>query len=99
MIGVDAGAMPSRVSPENGVLVPADDPQAIAQAVLEIWPDRAPAMGGAARALVEREYSWDATFHHLFNTIYPKAVAAAEARVKRGPLGFRPVYKFLNGTA
>ncbi|MBD59485.1 MAG: glycosyl transferase family 1 [Citromicrobium sp.] len=99
VIGVDSGAMPSRVSPENGVLVPVGDTQAMAQAVLDIWPDKAPAMGREARALVEREYSWDATFHHLFNTIYPKALDAAEARVRRGPMGFRPVHKFLNGTA
>ena len=60
---------------------------------------QAEAMGREARALVEREYSWDATFDHLFGAIYPKALDAAQARVKRGPLGFRPVYKFLNGTA
>ncbi|GAB5348070.1 glycosyltransferase [Alteriqipengyuania sp. 357] len=99
VIGVDSGAMPSRVSPDNGVLVPVEDTDAMAQAVLDIWPGEVESMGRAARALVEREYSWDATFHHLFNTIYPKALAAAEARVRRGPLGFRPVYKFLNGTA
>lgn len=99
VIGVDSGAMPSRVSPENGVLVPVGDVEAMARAVSEIWPAQAEAMGREARALVEREYSWDATFDHLFGAIYPKALDAAQARVKRGPLGFRPVYKFLNGTA
>ncbi|NCP18526.1 MAG: glycosyltransferase family 1 protein [Erythrobacter sp.] len=99
VIGVNSGAMPSRVSPENGVLVPVGDVDAMAQAVLDIWPDRATAMGREARALVEREYSWDATFNHLFDTIYPKALDAAAARVRRGPLGFRPIYKFFNGTA
>ena len=99
VIGVDAGAMPSRVAPANGVLVPVEDTQAMADAVQEIWPEKAAAMGREARALVEREYSWDGTFDHLFGTIYPKALEAAEARVRRGPLGFRPVHKFLNGTA
>tara|TARA_B100000678_G_scaffold196562_1_gene164943 strand:- start:1251 stop:2504 length:1254 start_codon:yes stop_codon:yes gene_type:complete len=99
VIGVDAGAMPSRVSPENGVLVPVGDTRAMAQAVTDIWPDRVQAMGRNGRALVEREYSWNATFDHLFKTVYPKAFEAAEARVQRGPLGFRPVYKFFNGTA
>ncbi|MBB3033419.1 glycosyltransferase [Alteriqipengyuania lutimaris] len=99
VIGVDSGAMPSRVSPSNGVLVPVGNTDAMAQAVQNIWPARAEAMGREARAVVEREYSWDATFTHLFDTIYPKALDAAEARVRRGPLGFRPVHKFLNGTA
>ena len=99
VIGVDSGAMPSRVSPENGVLVPVGDTAAMAQAACDIWPTQAVSMGREARALVEREYSWDATFHHLFNTIYPKALQSAEARVRRGPMGFRPVHKFLNGTA
>ena len=91
--------MPSRVSPENGVLVPVGDIDAMAQAVLDIWPDKVEPMGREARDLIEREYSWDRTFDHLFTEIYPKALAAAEARVKRGPIGFRPVYKFFNGTA
>lgn len=99
IIGVDSGAMPSRVSPENGVLVPVGDTDAMAQAVVDIWPEKAASMGREGRALVDREYSWDATFDHLFDTIYPKALDAAEARVRRGPIGFRPVYKFLNGTA
>tara|TARA_B000000460_G_scaffold187794_1_gene135241 strand:- start:654 stop:1094 length:441 start_codon:yes stop_codon:yes gene_type:complete len=99
VIGVDSGAMPSRVSPANGILVPVEDTDAMAQAVLDIWPNKVAAMGREARALVEREYSWDATFDHLFKTIYPKALNAAEARVRRGPIGFRPVYKFFNGTA
>lgn len=99
VIGVDSGAMPSRVSSDNGVLVPVGDTDAMAQAVIDMWPDTARAMGRAARDLAEREYSWDATFAHLFSTIYPKALDAAEARVGRGPMGFRPVHKFFNGTA
>jgi len=99
VIGVDSGAMPSRVSPENGILVPVGDIDAMAQAVLDIWPDKVEPMGREARALIEREYSWDRTFEHLFSEIYPKALAAAEARVRRGPLGFRPIHKFFNGTA
>ena len=99
VIGVDSGAMPSRVAPDNGILVPVGDTDAMAQAVLEIWPDKVEPMGRAARDLVERKYSWNATFDHLFTEIYPKALEAAEARVRRGPMGFRPVYKFLNGTA
>ncbi len=99
VIGVDSGAMPSRVSPENGTLVPVGDVEAMAQAVLDIWPDKVEPMAREARALIEREYSWDRTFDHLFAEIYPKALDAAEARVQRGPLGFRPVHKFFNGTA
>jgi len=36
---------------------------------------------------------------HSGDKLGEAALAAAEARVKRGPLGFRPVYKFFNGTA
>lgn len=51
------------VDGETGVVIPANDPAALADAVRDFYDhrDRLPAMGAAARARVERELTWE---HH-----------------------------------
>lgn len=45
---------------DAGVVVPFDDPQAVADAVLDLWrhPERAAAMGVRGRDLVRERYDW-----------------------------------------
>lgn len=44
-----------------GLVIPPDDPGALAAAVAELWasPEKRGAMGAAGRALVEQDHSWD----------------------------------------
>jgi glycosyltransferase involved in cell wall biosynthesis len=56
------GGIPELISPGvNGTLVPPDDPQALAAAIVDLMerPSFARTLGWAARALVEQEYSFD----------------------------------------
>ncbi len=81
VVGVASGAMPARVPPELGRLGPVDDVAAMAAHVQAIWNGDLAGMSLAARAHVERHFSWRATFGRLFGTIYPKALAEAAQRV------------------
>lgn len=83
VVGVASGAMPERVAPGTGLLGPVDDAAAMAANVLAVWHGDRAAMGRAARALVERRYSWDRTFERLFDDIYPAAQSAMRARTSR----------------
>lgn len=80
VVGVDSGAMPVRVDPALGRLGPVDDVATMARNVVAIWQGDHAAMARAARAHVEANFSWDKTFAHLLDTIYPKALAHAAVR-------------------
>jgi alpha-1,6-mannosyltransferase len=80
VVGVAHGAMPARVPPELGLLGPVDDPERMAANVVELWRGDHAAVGRAARAHVERHFSWRATFGRLFNEVYPQALARAQTR-------------------
>jgi alpha-1,6-mannosyltransferase len=84
VVGVAAGAMVDRVTPEVGRLGPVDDAQAMAANVLAVWNSDRPAMGEAA-AHHARQYSWDRSMTDLFTSTYPKAFrrAWATASVRR----------------
>ncbi|VVT12354.1 glycosyltransferase [Erythrobacter sp. EC-HK427] len=73
VVGVASGAMPERVEPGTGLLGPVEDDAAMARNVHDVWNGDHKAMGAAARALVERRYSWEKTFTELFQDIYPAA--------------------------
>lgn len=75
VVGVAAGAMLDRVSPEIGRLGPIDDAAAMAANILEVWNGDRLAMGAQAcrHAL---QYSWDGSMEALFGRVYPKAFAA-----------------------
>ena len=62
VVGTSSGGVPDAVVPgETGLLVPPDDPPALAGALVELLrdPARARAMGQAGRERVVREVSWD----------------------------------------
>ena len=83
VVGVAAGAMLDRVDYETGRLGPVDDSDAMAANILEVCGADRRAMGAAARAHVEGQFSWDRTFQTLFGEIYPQAFAARRAAVQR----------------
>jgi len=85
VIGVAAGAMLDRVTPEIGRLGPVGDPGAMATNILEVWNGDRSAMGARAcrHAL---QYSWEGSMEALFGRVYPKAFAArASARRPKIP--------------
>lgn len=86
VVGVAAGAMLDRVDSETGRLGPVDDAEALAANVVEVWNSDRGAMGEAARAHVEGQFSWERTFQTLFGDIYPLAFAARRAAVGRSGL-------------
>jgi len=74
VIGVNGGAMPDRVPPALGMLGPAEDADAMAGNIIEMWNSgRSRMVGAAGRAHVETHFSWQRTFEHLLGHIYPKA--------------------------
>ncbi|WP_287980238.1 glycosyltransferase [Sphingomonas sp.] len=83
VVGVASGAMPARVPPGLGLLGPVDDVAAMAANVRALWNGDHGAIGRAARAHVERHFSWNQTFARLFGSIYPQALARASMRVGR----------------
>lgn len=78
VVGVAAGAMLDRVTPEIGRLGPVDDSAAMAANILEVWNGDRSAIGARAcrHAL---QYSWDGSMEALFGRVYPKAFAARAA--------------------
>ena len=82
VVGVAGGAMPARVPPGLGLLAPVDDTATMARHVEALWAADHRAIGRAARAHVEREFSWRRTFERLFAEIYPPALARAADRVR-----------------
>jgi len=90
VVGVASGAMPDRVPPTLGRLAAVDDVDAMARAVAGLWAADHLAIGRAARAHVEAQFSWTSTFGRLFGEIYPAALAHAARRVASG---VRPVWR------
>ena len=83
VVGVAAGAMLDRVDEETGRLGPVDDAAAMAANILEVLQSDPGAMGRAARAHVEGQFSWDRTFQSLFSEVYPKAFEARRESLKQ----------------
>lgn len=80
VVGVAAGAMPERVHPGIGLLAQPGDVAMMARHVQTIWAADHRAMGLAARAHVDGQFSWERSFGKLFGEVYPKAFAAARDR-------------------
>ena len=67
LVVTDAGGLTDLVRPSGGLKVPPANPQALANALLQLLTDRArcTAMGRYNRALALKEYSWDAAIDRL----------------------------------
>lgn len=78
VIGVAAGAMLDRVTPDMGRLGPVDDSIAMAANIVEVWgADRSAMREHATRHA--HQFSWDNSMEALFGRVYPKAFAARAA--------------------
>ena len=92
VVGVAAGAMVDRVTPETGRLGPVDDPAEMARNILNVWASGPKMMGLAAREHVRHRFAWDQSMESLFGTLYPQALARragrVDRRVTRVPLSF-----------
>jgi alpha-1,6-mannosyltransferase len=86
VVGVAAGAMLDRVDSETGRLGPVDDSAAMAANILQVLQSNPTAMGRAARAHVEGQFSWDRTFQALFSEVYPQAFEARRAALERSSI-------------
>ena len=89
VVGVAAGAMIDRVTPETGRLGPVGDSAAMARNVREILAGDRAAMGAAARAHA-LQFSWTRSMEIIFGEVYSRALARARsiARAKTVQDGF-----------
>jgi glycosyltransferase involved in cell wall biosynthesis len=72
IVATSLGATPEIVRDgETGILVPPGDPDALAAALLELigHPNRCKHMGSNARAIAEKEYSWDSVAENMAEVI------------------------------
>lgn len=67
LVVTDAGGLTDLVRPSGGLKVPPANPEALANALLQLLTDRArcTSMGRYNRALALKEYSWDAAIDRL----------------------------------
>ena len=82
VVGVAAGAMIDRVTPDMGRLGPVNDADAMATNILAVWNSDRGAMGEIAQAQA-RQYSWDRSMEALFGTIYRTAFARCYDRLTK----------------
>jgi alpha-1,6-mannosyltransferase len=88
VVGIAAGAMVDRVTPDSGRLGPVDDPQSMARNILDVWNADRSAMGEVAQQHA-RQYSWNRSMTDLFTSLYPKAFRRAWARTAQPAAGIR----------
>jgi alpha-1,6-mannosyltransferase len=88
VVGVAAGAMVDRVTPDSGRLGPVDDASAMARNILDVWAADRVAMGEVAQEHA-RQYSWDRSMTDLFTSLYPKAIRRAWSRSTQPAAGIR----------
>ena len=79
VVGVAAGAMVDRVTPEIGRVGPVDDAEAMARNLAELWHGDPRAMGQASWRHAQ-QFSWRESMLALFGELYPRALANAARR-------------------
>jgi len=90
VVGVAAGAMVDRITPETGRLGAVDDAAAMARNIVEVWAGQPKQMGLAAREHVRHRFAWDQSMADLFTSLYPKAFYRAAARAAFAPAKIVP---------
>jgi alpha-1,6-mannosyltransferase len=88
VVGVAAGAMIDRVTPDMGRLGPVNDSEAMAANILSVWNSDRSAMGEVAQAQA-RQYSWDRSMEALFGSIYRTAFVRSSQRRASAPQAVR----------
>ena len=79
VVGVAAGAMVDRVTPEVGRIGPVDDAEAMARNLVELWSGD-PRRVGEASWRHAQQFSWRESMASLFGDVYPRALANAAQR-------------------
>ena len=87
VVGVAAGAMVDRVTPEVGRIGPVDDSEAMARNLVELWRGDPRAIGEASWRHAQ-QFSWRESMAALFGEVYPRALARAAERALV-PMGAR----------
>jgi alpha-1,6-mannosyltransferase len=85
VVGVAAGAMVDRVTPDIGRLGTVDDSAAMARNIIEVWASQPKAMGLAAREHVRHRFAWDQSMESLFGSVYRQAFARRADRHEHKP--------------
>jgi len=85
VVGVAAGAMVDRVTPEVGRIGPVDDAEAMARNLTELWRGDAREVGRASWHHAQ-QFSWRESMNTLFGEVYPRALAKAAQRAS-APVG------------
>lgn len=83
VVGVAAGAMIDRVTPDIGRLGPVDDAEAMAANIQELWA-LGPRGMGERSSVHARQFSWDRSMEELFGRVYRDAFAARAAALAGG---------------
>lgn len=79
VVGVAAGAMIDRVTPDNGRIGPPDDAAAMARNIVDVWSGEHAAMSAASWRHAQ-QYCWSNSMEALFGDLYPRALGAATRR-------------------
>ena len=85
VVGVAAGAMVDRVTPEVGRIGPVDDAEAMARNLVELWGGDPRGVGQASWRHAQ-QFGWRESMAALFGEVYPRALARAAERA-RAPVG------------
>lgn len=84
VVGVAAGAMIDRITPDIGRLGPVDDAAAMAANILDVWNSGPRGMGERA-SVHARQFSWQRSMDELFGRVYRAAFAARAAALAADP--------------
>jgi alpha-1,6-mannosyltransferase len=81
VVGVAAGAMIDRVTPDIGRIGPTGDAAAMARNICDVWAGDHAAMAEASCRHAQ-QFCWSNSMEALFGTLYPRAIATAARRAR-----------------